>query len=178
MRLYYLIAVYFLYQLSVFSQDKVVALHPAVGDTIEFTEKKMYFLFPEIEDTDFNNGQIFTGKNGFYLVCGTKSSKIIHNIDPVAFNQYRLNIEKLYAYYISSTNADTLNISTNELKSLSAVPHINLINAEMLENLPKESRRYQYLKNEAEKLGLWGEDKENYIKTSGYIELFSTKKKK
>lgn len=159
-----------------FAQE-LVQLHPIVGDTIDVTEKKVFYLFPEISDSSFVQGIIYS-QDSTYKISITekgKSNYMLH-ADSVILNEYSRNIEKLALYYsqlaeVDSSNQKSLSTS-NFSKQLN--PEFNL-DAEERAKLVKDSRRYARKKDRAEDLGLWGIDKENYINSSSHSNIFKAK---
>ncbi len=160
---------------SIYAQEKPLVLHPIIGDAIDIKEKTIYFLFPEIEDSTFVLGHIFKQNDDYYLHYETDSCPKRNKLDSLTIKQYELNIEKLFTYYSNLSDTDSVNISINDLSSKVSNLNFNIISPEMRKNLPYESRRYQHLNGEAERQGLWGDKKDAYIKTTGYIELFNSK---
>jgi len=170
-----------LISLSVFSQKQIVVLHPVLGDSIDKVEKVNYLLFPELGDSLFTYGQIHFKNNKFYLHAYSQTGSTLREIDSLEMKQYYLNVEKLMAYYAYKNNPDTLNDSRSVILSsmdTSALQQrIKYLSPEMRKKLSKDSRRYQSLKADAEQKGYIGVDKENYIKTSGYLEISTSKSK-
>lgn len=95
------------------AQDSIYILHPILGGYIDSTEKKDYFLFPEIVDTSFNYGFINKFGNNFFLnvFLFNKDSLYVKQIDTAELFQYRINIEKIQNYYLKLSLKDSLNNS-------------------------------------------------------------------
>lgn len=158
------------------AQLKVISLHPLIGDTIDQKEKSRFFLFPEIADSDFCWGEIICSNEGYSLQYNTGSCSMTNKQDSLAIEQYKINIKKLISYYESLSNSDSAKISIKDFNTTVSPIKINIISSGMMEKLPYESRRYEYLNGEAERMGLWGDEKEDYIKKSGYLEIFNSDK--
>ena len=157
-----------------FSQDKIFVLHPFVGDTIDNYEKNKFLLFPEINDSYFRFGQIhFIANNKYLLYSFSDYNSIpkISEIDSLTIKEYARNIQKFIDYYttlLKNPNLIHPPSSANKQKDLS----VNLnISPEFYKKLASELDRYQSLKWAAEQKGLWGKDKENYIKTEWYLTI-------
>jgi hypothetical protein len=165
-----------------FSQDGIVVLHPAIGDTIFQNEKVDFLLFPEIADSTFQFGQILKMDGAYYLLYAAEEEFQSIELDTLDIHKYHTNICKLSAYFNSKEfeNYDNLeeNFRLNQAEIIPSIHNIRVVTPEMLEALPKEVRRYQHLKFSAEDMGLWGDAKEDYIKKGSYIEIYSSKKKK
>lgn len=71
----------FLMSFSCFSQSNIFVLHSVIGDTINKQEKKDYFLFPELNDSIFNYGQIHYKNGKYYLFVFSILDSIIKEID-------------------------------------------------------------------------------------------------
>ncbi len=179
-KLLFLVSLLISSPLIIFCQDKVISLHPVIGDTIDKNEKRNYLLFPEIDNASFETGQIILKNNVTYLCYQTGGNQQMKAIDSVKISEYQKNISKISAYFQSKTKSDTA--QSNKVLNLKIQPtqqvDITFFTPEMRVAMEKEARRYNALKGKAEELGLWGKDKENYIQTGGYNEFFSTKSKK
>ncbi len=167
------------YQIT-FSQNRIIALHPIIGDTIDKNEKRAYLLFPEIDNSTFDFGQIIAKDNATYLHYRSGAGEQMKEIDSLKIKEYQCNISKLSAFYLSKFKTDTTRISKNlniKIKEPSPLD-ITFITPEMRIAMEKEARRYNALKGQAEERGLWGKDKENFIQTGGYNEFYSVKARK
>ncbi|WP_075591539.1 hypothetical protein [Labilibacter marinus] len=163
--------------MSSVNAQKLVQLHPMVGDTIDATEKMVFYLFPEITDSIFEQGIIYRQNSDYNVnikLVGQETYKV--GIDSTVLNEYQQNIEKLAMYYSNLAEPDTTNLSDLNSVRLSAKlnPEFNLT-AEQRKKLVKDSRRYWRKKDKAEDIGLWGVDKENYIKSSSHTNIFKGK---
>jgi hypothetical protein len=157
-----------------FSQDKIFVLHPFVGDTIDNYEKDKFLLFPEINDSYFRFGQIHLIADKKYLLYSYSdygSNPKISEIDSSMIKEYAGNIQKFIDYYTSLLkNPDLIHTPSNAKNQKDLKVNLN-ISPEFYKKLASEIERVQHLKWNAEQKGLWGKDKENYIKTGGYITI-------
>ena len=159
-----------------FSQQ-LVQLHAMVGDTIDNTEKVAFYLFPEINDSSFVEAVIFYRDSVFQVQIAEKGKeKYMFTADSILLQDYHNNIEKLALYYArlaEQNTEDNKNMVVSQAK-VPTGPEIKL-NEEDRKKLVKEARRYWRKKDKAEDLGLWGVDKENYIKAASHTNIFKGK---
>ena len=169
----------FVFTISVFSQEKIIILHPVVGDTISFQEKMDYFLFKDIVDSNYQYGLIFFIDDDYYLVSYNDHDSLIIELDSMKIFEYHSNIDKLYNYYSSQSNIDSnqtkIDIFSPDYNSQSI--NTNYLSPEMIKKIEKDSRRHRYLNNEADLNGLKGQEKENFINSVGYGDVNFKKKK-
>jgi hypothetical protein len=167
--------------ISATSQDKIVILHPIVGDTITLKEKTDYLLFPNVVDSVFNYGLLHLKNNTYQLHIYHSTDSLIVQIDSSDIYQYKQNIEKLAAYYsndalddrIESSESIMLNNNNTKNNSLNQ----SSISPTTLKRTLKEAERTQLLNNSADKQGLNGKERENYINTGGAGSIKLRKKK-
>ncbi len=162
-----------------FSQGNLISLHPLIGDTVSYQEKIDYLLFTEVVDTNYLFGLLYSNdSNNYYLISYHSTDSAITKIDSGKISEYRLNIDKLYAFYTSQSKPDTIHEKGNLflIDSISHGFNKNFISPEMSKQIGRDARRYQGLNNAADKQGLKGQDKENYINTGGYGEIRFKKK--
>lgn len=160
--------------LSISAQKNIIGLHPIVGDTIDQNEKDLYFLFDNIDDSTFIEAYIYQDNESLWLATKQRSGKIIYEIDSQYITDNYNRIIKINEYYDYLSHKDSIEINdspdiTEETVSFS-------ISDQKMQQIKKNARRYQHLKAEAERKGLWGDDKENYIKSAGYWELYCSDK--
>ncbi len=157
-----------------FSQDRIFVLHPFIGDTIDNNEKNKFLLFPEINDSYFRFGLIHLISNKKYLLYSYSdynSIPKITEIDSLTIKEYARNIQKFIDYYTSLLkNPDLIQPPSSQKKQKNLNVNLN-ISPEFYKKLASEVDRYQSLKSAAELKGLWGKDKENYIKTGWYLTI-------
>lgn len=157
-----------------FSQEKIFVLHPFVGDTIDNYEKNKFLLFPEINDSYFRFGQIHLISDKKYLLYSYSdynSIPKISEIDSLTIKEYAGSIQKYIDYYTGLLKTPDLIHTPSSAKNQKDLK-VNLnISPEFYKKLASEIERVQHLKWDAEQKGLWGKDKENYIKTGGYITI-------
>ncbi len=160
-----------------FSQN-TVQLHPVVGDTISYSEKVAFYLFPEINDSSFIEGIVFFQDSAFKVKITEKyKDSYILSLDSTLLKKYNNNIEKLIHYYSTLEVADSVEQKQLLLSNTSTIqlsPEF-ILNEEERKQLVKESRRYLRKKDKAEDLGLWGVDKDNYIKGASNSNIFKAK---
>lgn len=96
------------------AQKIVYILHPLVGDTIDQSEKKKYYLFSEIADSVYQSGFIYQEKDKKFLdvVLADKSSYTF-SVNDSLLEQYFLRIKKLNAFYLERAKHDSLGGTEN-----------------------------------------------------------------
>jgi hypothetical protein len=109
-RLLFFIAILLQNNLHCAAQDSIYILHPILGEFIDSTEKKDYYLFPEIVDTSFNYGFINKIEDVYFLnvVLFHKDSLYVKKIDTSELFQYKINIEKIHNYYLKLSSKDSI----------------------------------------------------------------------
>lgn len=161
-------AFFFFFVLSLYSiqaQDKVICVHPIVGDTIDLQEKKVYLLFSFIKDDDFSKAVVKQNKDQ-YLLYTAKDNKI-RKIQKDVINECHRNIEKLVAYFALQSKKDTLKLIREIHEVDESLPvHTSFLSAEQLKRISKKANRYQELKLDGQDQGLWGKDLDKYISES------------
>lgn len=160
------------------SSQQIVQLHPVVGDTISYSEKVAFYLFPEITDSCFIEGLIFYEDSVFKVNVIEKYKESYElAIDSIMLNRYQQNIEKLIDYYSRLEVSDSLRkkqlLLSNGL-TVQKGPEYRL-NEEERNQLVQESRRYLRKKDKAEDLGIWGPDQEIYIQGASHSNIFKGK---
>jgi hypothetical protein len=157
-----------------FSQDKIFVLHPFVGDTIDNYEKNKFLLFPEINDSCFHFGLIHLTSERKYLLysyADAKSIPKIAEIDSSKIKEYAGNIQKFIDYYTTLLKNADFSLQRKSPKTQKNLP-INLnLSPEFYKKLGNDLDRYQFLNFNADIKGLWGKEKEDYIKTQGFITI-------
>lgn len=136
------------------SQDNLFVLHPIIGEIIDRNEKIDYLLFPEINDSIFSYCQIKQVEDKFFVNSYLSSdSIIIVQLNVSEINQYQKNIDKLYDYYSSQPEADSLNdLKVLILKEGNSFQIIDiLIDYDKISN---EARAEERMREDAERLRL------------------------
>ncbi len=157
------------FSLTFFAQENI-QLHPVIGDTISQNEKILFLLFPDIPDSSFQYATLQHKTDSIFILDEYVSNQ--HNKKELCFNElnyYKENIDKLLTYYASLNNASHPNEQINSNTPLHYKTPIYIsLTSDQLEKMTKEAKRYNALKLEAEEKGLWGTERDNYIKTKGY----------
>jgi hypothetical protein len=76
------------------AQEKIISIHPEIGDTISLKEKKDFFLFPHIQDDFFSYALVRQLNNSFFIHYYTDSVSSIEEIDSTDLSRYFEDIEK------------------------------------------------------------------------------------
>jgi hypothetical protein len=144
--------------ISCISQDSIFILHPAVGEIIDKNEKKQFYLFPEINDSNFKFCYIKTLKEGYLLYCVFISDSVITNlIDTIKIQEYNTNINKLVEFYAYEAKKDSLNNSKEniDLKTINNNnPNKDLISNDVRSKIDDETRANTRMKEDNERLNL------------------------
>ncbi len=156
------------------SQKKTIGLHPVVGKTIDKAEKERYYLFDNIDNSIFVSATIYEENDSLWLLSVNKSDTLITKVDSQYISENQQRIVKILDYYDYLQKKDSLKLQNPT--ALNNNSDLFSITDEQMEQIAKDARRYQSLKQDADKNGLWGVDKDNYIKTAGYWEIYHSKK--
>ncbi len=153
--------------------QKIIQLHPIIGDTISQNEKILFLLFPDIPDSSFQFGTLKQNvDSAFFLDEFVSNQHYKKELTINEINKYKENIDKLLTYYASFNDTTKSNEQIDLNKPFHLKKPIGIsITSDQLEKMKKEATRYNALKLEAEEKGLWGTEKDNYIKTKGYWKL-------
>lgn len=167
-----------------YSQNKIYVLHPLVGDTIDNKEKLNYFLFKNINDSDFKYGVITHTKDEYLIkVCTTNNSVSTIRIDSLELKQYVEKLDKVAAYYANEGKKDSIQNNTKpsveEYDSKFVDLNNSLINQQSRDKILKEARTGTRLKEDAERYKNRN-DHSNLFSGAGHVEFpaIRTKKRK
>jgi hypothetical protein len=106
--LFICIAILFSSSILGYAQDRIFILHPAVGDTIDITEKKKYLVFPEIDNAGFDYAFITQANRKYTARIVSKNGSVTFlNLSDSIIDQYFYNIEKLNDYYAGLEQRDS-----------------------------------------------------------------------
>lgn len=172
-KLYLLITILLFSALS-FSQ-KVVSLHPFIGDTITSEEAFDFYLFQDSTIGKYDYAIVYLENAERYRVrfYGDKIGEIIIDSSQVA--QYTQNIEKIHQYLCRKRDEKSINIDVDSL--LIQPVELKLMTPERKKKMVYDARVYNMKKLAADERCLFGGEREDFINcTGGYI--LSRKKKK
>lgn len=168
-----------------YSQNSIFRLHAAVGDTIDKKEKTDFDLFPELKNSDYKFGIIYSSGETTKLYVHTQTdSVIVKQLDSSIIAEYQSNINKLLDFYSTQNRKDTITdlskrFSLYDLNNKKGLVKNNLIiDKDAIEKSAYEGRRQRNLRTTALERGLSGQkvvDAQNY---GGYGEIKFKKKKK
>lgn len=168
-----------------YTQSSVFRLHAAVGDTIDKKEKDDFDLFPELKNSDYKFGVIYSyGEIKKLHVHTQTDSVILTPLDSSIIADSQSNINKLLDFYSTQNQKDTISDLNKrfllyDLNNKKDSEQINLtIDKDAIDNSAYEGRRQEHLRTRALQNGLSGQkviDIQNY---SGYGEIKFKKKKK
>jgi hypothetical protein len=160
--------------LSVFSQDKLIVLHPVIGDTIDKQEQRDFVLFSDIIKQDFTFATIHCENEKYVMHINSTLGLIIVNIKEEDVLENSKHVDKLVRYFkILDEKKDSLNINLRTAESWPKF-QLELLNEAQKIKIAKEARKYFNLNQDAVQLGLSGLDKENYIKVNSKSWLAET----
>lgn len=152
--------------LSVIAQNKLIVLHSVVGDTIDKREQQEFLLFSDILDQDFTSATIHCENAKYVMHINSDSGLKLVEINDEDIVENSKHVDKLARYFkFLIEKKDSLDI---DLKTVSSWPKFQseLLNDAQKRKIAKEARIYFDSNQDAEKLGLSGIDKENYIKVN------------
>lgn len=183
-KLVLILVIFFLGTQLSYSQQSVFKLHEFIGDTIDLNEKKDFDLFPELKNSDFKFGIVYSyGDTKKLNVYTQNDSMIVSSLDSVLIAKYQSNIEILLDYYLTQNSNDTVNdlnkkIYLHDLKSnnINVNNSIDVDKAE-LEKSAYEGRRKLFLRTRALERGLTGKSVIDAQDYGGYGEINFKKKK-
>lgn len=150
----------------VFAQDSLITLDPSVGDTISLDEKMKYVLFENHDNVDFKYAVIRHNATGNSVYFQYASKEYLLPIDDKKLDECRQNIAILNAYHAKDENS-TMIKKSNSTQQINK----NYMTDEMKQKLIIESRNYVDLRNEADRLGLRGQNREKYMSGGGRFQI-------
>ena len=145
-------------------EDAPYPLHPSIGDTIDLEEKLDYSLFPVVPNNAFAYATIHYKKESFVLYINEGIS-----VDPMSglevettielpitqeeIIESQKNIEKVNAYYrYLATDSTEKKAESDILKNNKGIPMKLENNEKMSEQLKKQFRMDQRLKEDAQRM--------------------------
>lgn len=173
MRIKHFITLLVLFSSLTFSQTHPYELHKELGFSISKSERDSFYLFVDLLDSITNEVEIFNLRDSFYLLAYQGKDTTYYHLTQKQIENYRINVEKLNAYYKSQSNIDSINLNYECNMDLD----FKLVTKEQQKKMEKDSRRYQHLNRNADRQGLHGVEKDTYIATSSYGEFPKRKKK-
>ncbi len=169
-----LILVFITICLSVFSQDKLIVLHPVVGDTIDKQEQQNFVLFSDIVNQDFISATIHCENLKYVMRINSILGLVIVNIKKEDIDENSQHVDKLVRYFKTlDEKKDSLNIN---LRTAESWPKFQseFLNEAQKKKIAKEARMYFSLNQTAEQRGLLGVEKDNYVKENSKSWLAET----
>ena len=157
------------------SAQKLITLHPILGDTIDQREKETYLLFPAIEDSLFDYGLIMTDGMDYFLHNHYSTDITISILDSNQVTESYMIVEKLSTYFGHRTHLDSVyqqesillieeNENNKKVRSISVGP-------EMQKKIARDARHMETRRNRADQQGLMGKDRENHMNNSGSFSI-------
>ncbi len=167
-----LLSIVFIYTASA---QKIIELHPILGDTIDQIEKETYLLFPAIEDSLFDYGYIMTDSIDYFLHFHSSTGINSSTIDSDQITEGYMMVEKLSTYFGHKTNLDSVyrqesillieeNENSKKVTTISVGP-------EMQKKIARDARNMQTRRNRADQQGLMGRDRERHMNNSGAMSI-------
>jgi hypothetical protein len=159
-----------------YGQKVLYILHPVVGDTIDKTEKKKYYLFEEIKDPSFLYCTIHKDNKKYFLeVDYSDDSVSTWEISEESLKKYHDNIDKLIEYYYIQSKKDLSHERVYHPTVDSISLNKNYVAPNLTELQMNEIERDQRLKSDAERMNLY---KQGLETSPGYIQIYKSKSKK
>ncbi len=163
------------------AQEQLVQLHAVVGDTVTQNEINLYFLFPELPDSGFVFSVLHRLDNATYeLVAVYENDTLFADIDSLLVAKFHQNIDKLNAFYVRNEQnpGSLLNLPDvgDSLKNMKQFDD-RFLTPELRVKMAKDGRRYQFLSDAADRQGLQGQPKQDFIKTNSYVEIWHKRRK-
>ncbi len=158
------------------SQAQIVQLHASLGDTISSEEAYMYYLFQEDGIRAFEYALVYR-TNEQYTVQFYGDSRTAIAIDSSTVAAYGKNIDKINQFLAAEKQDAGVVVIADSLMFKSV--DLQLMTGDQKKKMIKDARRYNWKKVNADEKGLMGNERDDYINTSGgAIWGSSTKKKK
>ncbi|MRT91526.1 hypothetical protein [Ancylomarina sp. 16SWW S1-10-2] len=154
------------FNLSVFSQDKLIVLHHIVGDTIDKQEQQEFLLFSDILDQSFTFATIHFDDEKYTIHINSSSGLKIVDIKKEDLVENANHVDKLVGYFkFLVDKKDSLNL---DFKNTASYPKFQseFLTLVQKQQIAKEAGIFFSLNQEAEERGLVGVEKENYIKVN------------
>ncbi|HAH25285.1 MAG TPA: hypothetical protein DCL77_16275 [Prolixibacteraceae bacterium] len=131
-------------------------MHSLVGDTIDRNEKLNYFLFPEINDSDFKFCTITPLKDEYAINIHTINESVtIRKIDSIQMRQTILRLDKVAAYYANQEKKDStksVKILPGDLKDLPSTRIQNpILGSDIKETIFQQARTSNRMKSDVER---------------------------
>nr|WP_321408997.1 hypothetical protein [uncultured Carboxylicivirga sp.] len=128
--------------------QKIYKLHPIIGDTIDRYEFNQYLLFTDYVNDSIDCYIIYTDNEQFTLI-GYLNDEIQSKslISKETIDENSVNVEKLYAYYNSLNEIDTIVIKNAELNDSLNVD-LNINRAKLNKEI-KIKKRQNFLRQSA-----------------------------
>lgn len=139
-----------------YSQDHLFVLHPLVGDTIDRNEKLTYFLFPEINDSDFKFCTITHFKSDYSInVHSINESVTFKKLDSIEMRQAIVRLDKVMEYNANQEKSDSIKsakILPSDFKDLSST-HLQhpILGSDLKETIYQEVISSDRIKGDAER---------------------------
>ncbi len=151
-------------------QTTIVPFNETIGDRIDSVEQQKYSLFADIIDSTTLNSELHKKGNNYFLVSYTVKDTTITAIDYEDIVFYRKLAEKIDGYSNQLSQTDSIQeqslLVVHRPEQKITAP---LTNDELNEKMRKEARRFQILKSEADRLGLQGLERQNYLDSGGSV---------
>lgn len=148
------ISIFFAIQIQLKAQEKIVVLHPLIGEIIDKIEMDKYELFTEYRNDEIEYF-ILNANNEIISLIGMMGQQIIFKteIGSAYISIQRENIEKLNNYYSSFSKTDSTSLSIKIKDPLNIEPlkvNQKFVTPEMLKSIKQDLERDRALKQAAE----------------------------
>jgi hypothetical protein len=148
------ISVFFALQIQLKAQEKIVVLHPLVGEIIDKIEMDKYELFAEYRNVGIEYFILNTSNDIIHLI-GMMGQEISFKkeVGSAYISKQRENVEKLNNYYSSFFNIDSTSLrikKQNPLNIETLKVNQKIVTPEILESIKQDLRRDGALKQAAE----------------------------
>jgi len=135
------------------AQERIVVLHPVVGDTIELSEINKFMIFSNYNTSNLDYLLLLEKDSGF-TAKGYEKDLISteFKVSKNEFQEQHNNIEKLNNYFLtqeSSGSADISRLTTNDSTTIKVID-LNIVTPEFIKNMKKEKRRNYWAEHRRE----------------------------
>lgn len=163
------------------AQGNLFVMHPLLGDTIVKSEKLNYFLFPQINDSNFKYCTITQSPEGYFANTHTLNDSVyITPIDSAQMRQTIVKLDLVMQYYSEQEKKEASKgaqqASPSFIEPDPTYPKDRILDADSKDRIFKETRRDARLRDDAARSKQVRQGTE--LSGGGRLELFSTGRKK
>jgi len=155
MQQFVIVLIFTIFGYNLSAQEKVITLHPVVGDSIDRVELKKYYLFTEFSEDSLDYITLIED-NYLLFACGYRNDVLVlkNQISEEKVLSQRENIQKLHKYLSKANVQDTVHLDlTNDSILLNNRVNFDFNTPDFQKSIKKENRRkfWKERRNESRK---------------------------